>query len=82
MARPRVKTSLRGYGRHHQVLRAQVAPAVAAGTVKCARCGKPIRPGEPWDLDHDDTNRKRYLGPSHRKCNRATSGRRHQSRVW
>ena len=25
-----------------------------------------------WDLDHDDANPRRYLGPSHRRCNRAS----------
>jgi hypothetical protein len=31
----------------------------------CARCGQPVLPGTPWDLDHtDDTAR-----PSHRVCN-------------
>jgi hypothetical protein len=79
---PLKTTNQRGYGQHHQVLRKQVAPRVAAGVVNCARCGKPIHPNEPFDLDHDDNDRRRYLGPSHRACNRATSGRRRQSRQW
>lgn len=62
------------YGWPHQKQRAAVAERVAAGTVTCARCGRPIRPGEPWDLDHDD-NGNGYLGPSHLRCNRATNRR-------
>jgi len=52
--RPPLKTSLRGYGGHHQALRAKVTPAVASGTVKCWRCGRLIRSGEPWDLGPPD----------------------------
>jgi hypothetical protein len=46
---------------------------VAAGGVRCARCGDPIAPGEPWDLDHRDGSPNEYLGPSHAACNRATA---------
>jgi hypothetical protein len=51
---------------------------VAAGGVSCARCGRLIEPGEPWDLGHVDGDRSRYAGPEHRACNRATAGHRHQ----
>jgi hypothetical protein len=40
-----------------------------------------IDPGEPWDLDHSD-DRRTYLGPSHARCNRATSKPRPRSREW
>lgn len=76
MSQPKKKTAEAGYGARHQAIRAQWAPRVAAGTVHCARCGKIIEAGEPWDLGHDDTDRRRYQGPEHRRCNRATKGRR------
>lgn len=58
------------YGRRHDVLRQQIAPRVEAGGEFCARCGKPILPGQEWDLDHDDHDDKRYIGASHSSCNR------------
>jgi hypothetical protein len=61
----------RGYGYQHKKLRAQWKVKVEAGEVDCARCGHPIEPGTPWDLDHNE-DRTAYLGPSHRACNRAT----------
>jgi hypothetical protein len=76
-------TTARGYGADHQRLRKQLEPKVATGGVKCWRCGKYIAAGEPWDLGHDDGDRRNYRGPEHVKCNRATTGRRRwQSREW
>jgi hypothetical protein len=48
-----------------------VAP-YAAGSVR-VRCGRPVRPGEAWDLDHSD-DRAGYLGVAHRQCNRPAGG--------
>jgi len=47
---------------------------VARGTVECSRCGELIEPGHRWDLDHvEGSVRLEYRGPSHARCNRATS---------
>lgn len=72
------------YGGRHKQLRRTLVGVVAAGGVRCARCGEEIVPGSPWDLGHDDADRSRYTGPEHRACNRATMGRRDRrvSRRW
>ncbi|MEU6208194.1 hypothetical protein ABZ814_31995 [Micromonospora musae] len=78
MGRGTGRTTQRGYGWDHQQKRAQWKPRVAAGLVDCWRCGERIPPGTPWDLGHDDHDRRFYRGPEHRACNRATSGRNEQ----
>jgi hypothetical protein len=80
------------WGVAHRKLRERWAPIVATGTVRCARgadcfyadgrVGGFIAPGDPWDLGHDDVDRWAYRGPEHRRCNRATAGRRRFSRRW
>jgi hypothetical protein len=76
------------YGNTHQLRRRGIAPLVEAGLVNCARCGKRIKPGDPWDLGHiDGSNQEVYSGPEHRRCNRATSRHRYirrlkRSREW
>jgi predicted kinase len=72
--RARGTTLQRGYGADHRRERAKWAPLVEAGQVRCWRpeCGQPIRPGQPWDLGHDDHDRSVYRGPEHAACNRAT----------
>lgn len=77
-------TTERGYGSEHQRTRASWRQAVAAGEVACARCGRLIVPGAPWDLGHVDGDRSRYWGPEHRRCNRsagAAMGNRRRRRV-
>jgi hypothetical protein len=73
----------RGYGFSHVKLRRRWLPMVAVGLVDCARCGRRIGIGEPWDLGHLDGDRMRYSGPEHAACNRSTAGRqRKTSRRW
>lgn len=81
-------TSERGYDTAHQRRRAQEAPRVATGTVRCGRgaqceraelvagvlVGGLIAPDEPWDLGHTE-DRTGYSGPEHRHCNRAAGAR-------
>jgi hypothetical protein len=53
--KPREASSTaRGYGKVHRRLRAKWKPRVEAGGVNCARCGRPIGRGEPFDLAHDE----------------------------
>ena len=61
----------RGYGSAHQRERAQWWNRMAAGEqVTCPRCGRPILPGQCWDLGHNDS-RDAWTGPEHAHCNRA-----------
>jgi len=55
---------------------AMLSPRVEAGLEYCARCGERILQGEPWDLGHDDYDRRLYLGPEHRRCNRSAAGKK------
>lgn len=83
--RAKGRTTARGYGNPHQKLRKALERKVASGGIRCWRCGELIRPGEAWDLGHDDDDRRRYRGPEHARCNRATASRRRrrwQSREW
>ena len=75
VSQPSAKTVARGYGARHKALRKRWAAEVARGEVCCARCGGVIWRDEPWDLDHTP-DRSGYLGPSHRRCNRATATHR------
>ena len=72
-ARRRGSTTARGYGGAHRALRKRLAPLVASGQMRCARCGGVIHPGEPWDLGHADGSRTRYHGAEHAACNRGAS---------
>ena len=63
----------RKYGWKHQQVRERLRRQVDAGLAVCARCGKPIIPGTPWDAGHVDGDPNLYSGPEHRKCNRRTA---------
>jgi hypothetical protein len=77
-ARRRGSTTARGYGSAHRALRKRLAPLVASGQKRCARCGGLILPGTAFDLGHADGDRTRYHGLEHAVCNRGASwmGRR------
>ena len=66
----------RGYGPAHRMRRKMLSARVEAGLEYCARCGERILQGEPWDLGHDDYDRRLYLGPEHRRCNRSAAGKK------
>lgn len=70
------RTTDNGYGAEHRKRRERERALVEAGKAICWRCNKPILPGQPWDLGHDDNDRTKYMGPEHRACNRATKGHR------
>ncbi|WP_326548706.1 hypothetical protein QGN32_11630 [Mycolicibacterium sp. ND9-15] len=72
----RATTNQRGYDAAHKAERERVGRIVAAGLATCARCGKPIHPAHKWHLDHHDTDRSRYIGPSHASCNVSAAQRR------
>lgn len=72
-------TAERGYGAKHQAERSRWALVVARGDAWCAELvclmrNRWIRPGSPWDLAHDREHGG-YLGPAHRRCNRAEGAR-------
>ena len=74
------------YGAHHRKLRARIAACLAEfGELPCARCGAPIRYGEPWHLGHRDGGGPRdYSGPEHPTCNQGApmrEGGRHLAQV-
>ena len=69
-------TTQRGYGVQHVALRAELAPAVERGEVNCWRCGRPIKPGQAWDLGHDDHDRTLYRGPEHARRSATCRGNR------
>jgi len=94
---PKLTERERGYGSPHQRERRRVEVVVKAGNATCVRCGRPIAPGQLWDLGHNDVDRSLYSGPEHRHAkdcpaggNRATNrrgratarARRGSSRVW
>lgn len=57
----------RGYTYQYRKLRAALLPK-AYGT-PCVRCGQPMLKGQELHLDHDDWDRTKLLGFSHKHCN-------------
>jgi hypothetical protein len=45
-------------------LRAELAPVVESGEAICWRCGELIEVGQPWDLGHDDEDRRFTADPT------------------
>ena len=80
-ARRRGSTTARGYGGAHRALRKRLAPLVASGQMRCARCGEVILPGTPFDLGHADGDRTRYHGLEHAACNRGAARGRSQTEL-
>jgi hypothetical protein len=78
--RPTKSTTERGYGAEHQKERQRWKAVVDAGRAVCARCHRPILPGQAWDLDHN-WDRTGYLGPSHARCNRGAPKNYKQARL-
>jgi len=71
-------TTQRGYGHHHQQLRAAWQKRINAGEhITCWRpdCNNPIT-GTNWDLGHDDHDRSKYRGPECIPCNRSAGGKK------
>ena len=68
-------TTAKGYGFVHQQKRAEWQKVIDAGAGECARCHAPLKPGDDWDLGHDDHDRTKYNGPECSSCNRSAGGR-------
>ncbi|HEY2957373.1 MAG TPA: hypothetical protein VGM21_04055 [Actinomycetota bacterium] len=66
------------YGGEHQALRRALLP-YAVGS-RCWRCGRPILPGQPVDLGHDDDNPGLYRGLEHARCNRQAGAAKGKAR--
>jgi hypothetical protein len=62
------------YGYRHQRARASWEKRGVVGR-PCAKCGRPILDGQPWDLGHSDDGMT-YTGPEHAACNRSDGARR------
>lgn len=65
----------RGYGKAFQSDRKAWARIIALGGVTCWRCHKPIQPGAPWHLGHDDDDRTIIRGPECPPCNLSAAGK-------
>jgi len=66
--RPKRPYDSQRYDGAHRTMRKRLAPVVATGTVRRARCDELIGPEDRWHLDHRDDGHG-WLGPSHARCN-------------
>ena len=81
--RLRKRAQNRKYGSaEHKRARTEARALVASGYAECSRCGEPIKPGEPFDVGHDDAYPHLYSGVEHPGCNRGAPHRNVTSRVW
>jgi hypothetical protein len=70
------------YGRRHRQWRAELAPAVAQGFVRCARCASRSTRVSLGTWITTTSRPHLYLGPSLRQCNRAAANKLRTSREW
>ena len=70
------------YQRNARIIRNATNKKLATGnTVPCISCGRPIAPGQRYDVGHridasrGGTNNLDNLGPQHRRENRQAGGR-------
>jgi hypothetical protein len=84
--RHQLSRQARGYGATHDRRRKSWERKVAAGGVVCGYCGRPINPGDPWDLSHPGDDKSAVPVPWHASCNRryavtVTKRRRNRERA-
>lgn len=65
----------RGYGKQFQSDRKAWVRIIAQGGVTCWRCYKPLLPGQPFHLGHDDEDRSIIRGPECPPCNLRAAGK-------
>ena len=68
--------------RARRAVRTILTPRIARGEhVPCVNCGRPVLPGQRWDVGHlidadkGGTVSLSNLGAAHRHCNRSDGGR-------
>ena len=64
-----------GYGPEHVAARKRWKVKVDRGEVTCGYCGRPILPGEPFDLSHPFDDKSLPPEPWHRSENRSYAAR-------
>lgn len=81
----RQTTTQRGYGTKHQrakrrwqiIINQRGAVCARFSLGQCVESNAMIPVGSrDWALDHDDDDRTRYIGPSHKRCNDIAGARK------